>query len=78
MSDADLKVTISVPRVPMTLAQKLDAIAAALSAVREAHRDTMPSKTWCTLYEAQQLLAQATLSSSSAAKSQTPVSGSRG
>ncbi len=56
------------------LPTKLDAIAAALAAVREAHRDTMPSKTWCQLYEAQQLLAIATVSCGTPA-TRSPLSG---
>lgn len=43
------------------LAPKLDALAAALDAVKAAHRDTMPTACWRAIGEAQDALARATM-----------------
>lgn len=44
------------------LASKLDALGAAVGAVREAHRDTMSAQCWAELHRAQEALAAAMLS----------------
>lgn len=43
------------------LVPKLDAIAAAIAAVREAHRNGMPVACWAALHRAQEALAEAIL-----------------
>lgn len=52
-------IVISIPDVPLEM--KLDAIAAALVAVRDAHRDTMPPDCWAAINSAADCLAEATL-----------------
>jgi hypothetical protein len=43
------------------LAAKLDALGAAIAAVREAHRDEMSPRTWAALHRSQDALAEAIL-----------------
>lgn len=43
------------------LASKLDALGAAVAAVREAHRDTMSVRSWAAMNRAQDFLAEALL-----------------
>jgi hypothetical protein len=47
------------------LVPKLDALGAAISAVREAHRYDIPPKCWAALHRAQEALADAILSAGS-------------
>lgn len=48
------------------LVPKLDAIGAALTAVREAHRDGMPVKCWAAINRANEAIAEAILSAGTA------------
>lgn len=50
------------------LGWKLAAIGAALAAVRDAHRDTMPVACWAEINRAHEALARAILASATAAK----------
>lgn len=45
----------------VSLAEKLDALGAALAAVREAHREGMPAECWAAINRAQKNIAQATI-----------------
>jgi hypothetical protein len=46
------------------LATMLDALGAAVAAVREAHRDTMSTRGWAALHRAQENIAEAMMDSS--------------
>lgn len=48
----------------VSLPAKLDALGAALAAIREAHRGDMPPKAWAALYRAQDAISEAMLCSS--------------
>jgi hypothetical protein len=62
MADARLSIEFKIADVP--LGSKLDALAAALVCVREAHRDTMSPRTWEAINRALDALAAATIYSS--------------
>lgn len=55
------------------LVPKLDALGAALVAVREAHRDGMPPKCWAALHRAQEAIADAILSAGGSESSLTQL-----
>ncbi|MBL9187886.1 MAG: hypothetical protein JNK23_10430 [Opitutaceae bacterium] len=55
------QIEIRIGDVP--LGWKLDAIGAALAAVREAHRGTMPNACWAALHRAEKEIAAAILAS---------------
>ncbi len=52
-------IEIKIPN--LGLVPKLDAIGAALAAVKEAHRDDMGVDTWCAIGQAQECIAKAIL-----------------
>lgn len=54
MSDA---IEIKIPDVP--LEKKLSIVGAALETIREAHRETMPVKSWRKIMEAEACIAEA-------------------